>query len=90
MVIGANEDSMRNHRRVLDDRLVEIELALFAQLQEDDPEKGFGDRADLKQLFGFQLALPIFEVAIAVRRDALYTIAIREHERHPRAVHVAH
>ena len=76
-------------RQVFDDRLVEVELALFAQLQQRERQKGFRDRADLKQLVGLEPALPI-EIAEAVGRDPLHAVAIREDQRHPGTLHVAH
>ena len=75
--------------QVVEDRLVEIELAFLTQLQKADGNKGFRDRADLKQLFGVQLPLPL-QIAESVRGHSLNALAIRQHQRHPRAVHVAH
>src|SRR5262245_46142069 len=75
--------------QVLDDRLVQVELAFLAQLQEHECEERLRDRADLEQLIGLQLALAV-EIAEPISRDSLHAFAIRQHQRHARTVHVAH
>src|SRR5207344_141982 len=44
---------------------------------------------DLKQFIGIERVLS-FEVAEAIGGDSLHPIAIRQHQRHARRIHVAH
>ena len=77
-------------RQVVDDRPVEIELALVAQLQERERHERLRDRADLEQLVTPSTRSPRLEVAESVGHDALHGLAVREHQRHAGRIHVAH
>ena len=76
-------------RQVVDDRPIDVELALVAQLQERKYHEGLRDRSDLEQ-FGFLDRLARLEIAESVGHDAMHGVAVREHQRHARGIHVAH
>ena len=75
--------------QVFDDRALHVELALIAQLQQAQAHEGLADGADLEQLVGLHGRARL-AVAEPVGRDALHAIAIGEHQRHARRVHVPH
>ena len=76
-------------RQVLDDRAVDVQLALVAQLQQRERDERLRDRPDLEQ-FVLRHRLPRLEVAETVGDDALHGVAVREHQRHAGRIHVAH
>ncbi len=79
----------RQSRQILEHRLLHVELAFIAELQQNQRDKRLGNRPNLEQMIGRHRLLQI-HIGVAKPRRPQRLLRVRQAQRQPRRVHRLH